>query len=141
MHVELSRSLRSVRHYYRCCIANCEVKRHVTFAATPIVDVLGVHNHEILHFDSQTVPNTPTKNGDCPGLFGIVALLVRANLKHSSARAELPKRNSMRKKAKRIVDLAFDHDDDTRTLVDNNFAVSMQVKWWYCHTKLHTKRV
>ncbi len=54
-------NLPAVRHYYRCCVADCEAKRHVTFAAKPIVEVIGVHNHE----PTNPLPpsNTPTKTG------------------------------------------------------------------------------
>ncbi len=35
----------TVRCYYRCTVANCEMKRHDTFAAELIVVLIGEHNH------------------------------------------------------------------------------------------------
>ncbi len=43
-------------------MVDCEVKRHVTFAAMPIVEVMGVHNHEPVNL--QTPSYTPTKTGE-----------------------------------------------------------------------------
>ncbi len=50
----------AVRHYYYCCAFKCDVKRYVTFAAEPVVLIIGAHNH-----DPPVVlaSNTPVKKG------------------------------------------------------------------------------